>query len=137
MQQIKNKLQLVVLGLVAMIGFTAAAPFTPTADAACTRSVFTFPVWADGLPGTCKDPQIRKLDDFWVVALNLIEVLIKVVLYVAAGFVVWGGFKYIKSEGEPAKISEAKMAIIYALIGLGVALSSIAIVDYIQARILQ
>ena len=58
------------------------------------------------------------------------------VAYAAVGFIIWGGFKYTKSQGDPGKLNEAKGAITNALIGLGIALGSVAIVEFIQSRIL-
>jgi hypothetical protein len=60
------------------------------------------------------------------------------VLYIAFGvlggvsliIVVWAGMKYTLSSGDPAKTSEAKNQIIYAAIGIAVALSASAIVTF-------
>lgn len=121
-----------------MVG--VATPYVPVAEAKCEGAaarMFTFPKWYKGLPGSCAKPEIRQLNDFWVIVLNLVEVLLQAVAYVAAGFLVWGGFKYIKSQGDPGKISEAKMAIINAIIGLVIAMASVAIVDFVQGGIIQ
>ena len=140
MQKIKRYCQYSALAVMTMFMLGAAAPYAPAAQAKCegaASKTFTFPKWYQGLPGTCANPQIRQLNDFWVIVLNFIEILLQVVAYVAAGFLAWGGFKYIKSEGDPGKISEAKMAIINAIIGLVIALASVAIVDFVQGGIIQ
>jgi hypothetical protein len=137
MQKIKKSFQYALLTLVTMFSFSIATPVAATANAACTERVFTFPTWYAGVvDGSC-NLKIRQLNDFWVIALNFVEILLQIVAYVAAGFLVWGGFKYIKSEGDPGKISEAKMAIINAIIGLVIALASVAIVDFVQGGIIQ
>lgn len=41
---------------------------------------------------------------------------------------VWAGMKYVLSAGDPAKTAEAKNQIMYAMIGIAVALSAGAIV---------
>lgn len=43
--------------------------------------------------------------------------------------VVYGGFKYVLSQGEPDKIGKAKDIIMYSIIGLIVALSAFGIVN--------
>lgn len=111
-------------------------PVAPGACSACPERVFTFPAWYRGIidTGTC-EIKIVNIMDFVKIPLNAIEILIQAVAYVAVGYVIWGGFKYIKSQGDPGKISEAKTAIINALTGLGIALASVAIVEFIQGRI--
>lgn len=141
MKNIKKYIQYTLLALFTASSFVAATPLMNTVAAEkCEGSksrILSFPKWQNGLPGTCSKPEIRQLNDFWVIALNGVEILLQVVAYVAAGFVVWGGFKYIKSEGEPGKITESKAAIMNAVIGLVIALTSVAIVAYIQGSIIQ
>lgn len=45
------------------------------------------------------------------------------------------GFRYILSAGDPQKIADAKSTIIYALIGLVVAISAEAIVAFVVNRL--
>lgn len=137
MNNIKKYFQYVALTVMSMFVFTLATPLADTASAACRDRVFTFPTWYKGVVDNKCDVKIDNINDFWRIVFNLIEVLLQVVAYVAAGYVVWGGFKYIKSEGEPSKISEAKSAILAAIVGLVLALASVAIVTFIQGGIIQ
>jgi hypothetical protein len=60
------------------------------------------------------------------------------VLYIAFGtlggisliVMIWAGMKYVLSSGDPAKTAEAKNQVIYAAIGIAVALSASAIVTF-------
>lgn len=60
------------------------------------------------------------------------------VLYVVFGtlggisliIMVWAGMKYTLSSGDPAKTSEAKNQVMYAAIGMAVAISASAIVKF-------
>ena len=45
-------------------------------------------------------------------------------------FITISGFRYIVSAGDPQKVAQAKEGIIYALVGLAVAISAEAIVVY-------
>ncbi|MEO5499434.1 MAG: hypothetical protein ABIR46_02970 [Candidatus Saccharimonadales bacterium] len=137
MKNIKKYFQYAALTLMTMMTFAVAPPIATTANAACQQRVlFTFPAWYKGVTdGNC-NIKIDQLNDFWVIVMNFIEMLLQVVAYVSVGFIVWGGFKYIKSEGEPAKITEAKSAILNAVIGLVIALMSVAIVEYVQGLII-
>lgn len=47
-------------------------------------------------------------------------------------FVVLGGYDIVTSEGDPGKMEEGKKKVIYALIGLGLALSVETIVDLMK-----
>lgn len=76
-------------------------------------------------------PIIRSLANIWLVLLPLLEDAIKIAGYAAAGFVIWGGVKYIKSQGEPGQITEARQVIYNALFGLTLAMISVAIVNFI------
>lgn len=126
-----------VLTIGVMVSFAAFTPLADTASAACRERVFTFPTWYNGVvDGSC-EIKIREPVQLWVIVMNGIEILLQVVAYAAAGFIMWGGFKYIKSEGDPGKISESKAAILNAVIGLVIALGSVAIVQFIQGRIIQ
>lgn len=112
------------------------APGTcPPAATNCPERVLTFPAWYKGVidTSTC-EVKITSILDLVKIPLNFIEILIQAVAYVAVGFIVWGGFKYIKSQGDPGKISEAKTAIVNAVTGLAIALLSVGIVEFIQGR---
>ncbi len=80
-------------------------------------------------------PQISKLSDIWLIVIALLEDAIKVAGYTAAGFVIWGGIKYIKSQGDPGQINEARQVIYNALFGLLLAMISVAIVNFVAGAI--
>lgn len=118
-----------------LIAVFALAP-TPALAAKCpSGAVLTFPAWYKNLDCVGKQPKITKINDVWIIGLNIVEMLIGAAAYVAAGFIIWGGVKYIKSQGEPGKTAEAKTAILQAVIGLGIALASTAIVIFIGSQI--
>lgn len=140
MKNLKKQLYYGLLAFSAMLTVGFVSPVVSQVGAKCSgpeSSTFSFPAWYKGLPGTCKEPEIRELNDIWIVVMNFIEILLQVAAYVAAGFVLWGGFKYIKSEGEPAKIAESKSAIMSAVIGLVIALGSVAIVQFVQGGLIR
>jgi len=129
-----------VIAFIAVLGMgpTAYAEDPPAAPAptTCQQYLLTFPAWYRGITDSSCQVQIDELNDFIKIPLNVLEIFVQVVAYAATGFIVWGGFKYMKSQGEPSKISEAKMAILQAVIGLVIALASVAIVRFVQGRIL-
>lgn len=64
---------------------------------------------------------------FWV-----IDSLLKLSTYIAIGFVIWGSIKIIKAQGEPSEFADAKETILKAIIGLGICISSVAIVQFVS-----
>lgn len=65
---------------------------------------------------------------------RLVAVLSIVVGIVSVIFIVWGGYKYIISNGDSSQISTAKQTIIYALVGLLVALLAQPIVNFVLSK---
>ena len=96
------------------------------------------PYWFEYLPGQ-KDALGRCVPTFnwnqpeslWGVGLALIDILLRVVVLVAVGFVIYAGFQYMTSSGEPDKTKAAKETIVNALIGMVIAIVASVIVGFI------
>lgn len=69
--------------------------------------------------------------DLPLVLLAIIDDLLRIAGMVAVGFVLYGGFQYVSSQGSPDATSRAQGTILNALIGLVLAIVSILIVSYI------
>ena len=54
---------------------------------------------------------------------------------VAVIFVIYGGIRYITSQGSPNATAQAQSTIIYALVGLAVAIIAIPTISYLGNRI--
>ncbi len=74
-------------------------------------------------------------NDIPLVLLGLVDIMLRIAGIVAIAYVVFGGVKYVVSQGEPDKTSEAKGTIINALIGLMIATLAIAIVSFLGNRV--
>ncbi len=118
---------------------TTALP--QTASAACATSFFGIPAWYDGMiGGDCRvlDPSSFPggLSGFiWRIVLNVVEIILLVSGYVAAAFIIVGGFKYITSAGSPDDSVKARKTIINAVIGLVLSMSSVAIVNVVTTTV--
>ena len=66
-----------------------------------------------------------------IIALNVIEIVLQLIGYIAAFFIIYGGFMYMTQGSEASKVEQAKKTIIGAVIGLVISMSSIAIVNLI------
>ncbi|HSX27998.1 MAG TPA: pilin [Candidatus Saccharimonadales bacterium] len=103
-------------------------------------SFFGFSTWYKYLKGqnitdstgksVCR-PYIAKPAEIWLIVAALFEDLLYVAGLTAVGVVIWGGFQYMLSQGEPGRISSAKSTITNAIIGLVLTVLSAKLVGFI------
>lgn len=130
---LKNWLPAVVF-VMAFGGATLTIATPAPAHAACLERVLTFPAWYKGLlDDKCnvKAPQSSTdLSSFiWKVALNVVEFMLQLVGYLAVGFIITGGYKYMTATGVAEDLVKARKTILNAVIGLVISLFSIGIVN--------
>lgn len=73
--------------------------------------------------------------DFNATLKNVLTITFGAVALLSVLFVVIGGFKYVTSGGSPDGVKKAKDTILYALIGLAVALLANVIVSIVLGRL--
>ncbi len=74
-------------------------------------------------------------NDFWLIGLGIVDILLRVAGLVAVAFVVYGGFMYMTSQGEPDKTSKAKNTLLNSLIGLTIAIMATVIVSFVGSSL--
>lgn len=79
--------------------------------------------------------KITKIDDFLKIGGAVIEILLRLSALAAVGFIIFGGFRFITSMGDPEGIKNARNTIINAVIGLVLAIVSTTIVSFIAGRL--
>lgn len=62
---------------------------------------------------------------------RVVNALLFIIGAVAVIMLIFGGFKYITSSGDASAVSSAKNTILYAVVGLLVAIFAYAIVNYV------
>lgn len=67
----------------------------------------------------------------WLIVLAIVEALLAIAGLVAVAFVIYGGFKFITSQGIPDKIAKARSTILNALVGVVIAVLGSQIVAFI------
>ncbi|OIP22675.1 hypothetical protein COX95_01635 [bacterium CG_4_10_14_0_2_um_filter_33_32] len=72
-----------------------------------------------------------QLSDLATLLTNLINVALALVSTIAVIFIIVGGFQYITSAGNPDNIGRAKTTILYAIIGLILAIISFSIINFL------
>lgn len=68
---------------------------------------------------------------------TILNIIIGVCSLVAVTYVIVGGYNYMTSSGDAAKIEKAKKTIMYAVIGLIVCALSFVIVNWVITGVLQ
>jgi len=138
------------------VGLVAAMPVSanaaPASDCNSSANFFSFPTWYRGLatgsdpdgqatPGNtddnCKfDPNGKNPGEIvFIIALNVIDIALRIVAIMAVGFVIYGGFRYIISRGEPQDTKNALDTILKAVIGLAIAMVSAIVVSFLVNRL--
>ena len=98
------------------------------------QSFIGLPTWYKYLDGEGSGlectPVITGLPDIWLVVLAIVELLIRVAALASLTYVVIGGIKYMIARGNPDKLTTARMTIIYALVGLVIAVVAVAVINF-------
>lgn len=121
------------LALVLSVGFLSFA-------AASTASAFS--LFGDACDGNqnatvCEDADrggnpIFGSDSIITVIVNILSIIIGVSAVIV---IIIAGIQYMLSTGDPTKVNNAKNAILYALVGLGIAVAAQVIVRFIISRL--
>lgn len=74
-------------------------------------------------------------DDIATLLGSVISLLLFIAGSAAVLVIVVGGIRYITSDGDPGAASKAKNTIIFALVGLVIAIMSYSIVNFVIGRI--
>lgn len=66
---------------------------------------------------------------------NILQVVFGIIGAVAVIFMVLSGLRFITAQGDPQGVARARQSIIYAALGLAVAISAEAIVTFVLGRL--
>lgn len=104
-----------------------------------------FPTWYKYLGGkTVADastglsqciPEINGLNDVWLIVAAVTDMMLRIAVLVAIGFVIAGGIKYMSSQGIPDKTAKARDTIVQAVIGLVLALAASTLLTFVAGRL--
>lgn len=119
----------------------SAATCNPTDPAEKPGYFLGLPHWYEYLPGQRDDlsgkciPTIHSLNDFWAIGLAIIDILLRIGGMVAVVYVIYGGFLYMTSQGEPDRTAAARNTILNAVIGIIIVIIAIVTVNFVGATI--
>lgn len=100
-------------------------------------AILSLPHWYDGLQ--CEDGGeggvvFTDLADIWIITANVLNMLIQAAGLIAVFMIIFGGIRYITSQGEPEKIQAAKKTLMYAIGGLILAILASTLVGFIAGQ---
>ena len=104
--------------------------------AACQAKGLTLlPTWYEYLDettvaGRCT-PTFKFPESIPNIGLAIVDILLRVAILISVGYVIYGGFKYTLSQGDPEGAKVAKKTIINALIGVVITIVAASIVAFI------
>lgn len=73
--------------------------------------------------------------DFLLIALVIVDDLLRIAGLVAIGYIIYGGILYVTSQGSPDQTGKAQNTILNALIGLVICIGSVAFVSFVGNRV--
>ena len=131
------------LMIIGSFGASVTFPGISFADDACSNKgkILTLKPWYSGLtnndcslknPGTDTNSQANYI---WKIALNIVDDLLQLIGYTTVGYIMYGGFLMMTSNGAPDKAARGRKTIMSAAIGLVIALASVALVNFISSKI--
>jgi hypothetical protein len=119
----------------------AAAPATASD---CEKTFLGIHPWFRGLadvkggqcvivsPGAQLNGKTLTLAGFiWRIALNIIDIGLAAVGYIAFFFILYGGFQFLTGGNNPSQIEKARKTILNAVVGLIISFGAIAIINLI------
>ena len=137
---------IIAMSLMIMGSFGASVTFPGISFAeggVCSNKgkILTLKPWYYGLtkddcsikdPGSDADSQANFI---WKIALNIVDDLLQLIGYTTIGYIMYGGFLMMTSNGAPDKAARGRKTIMSAAIGLVIALASVALVNFISSNI--
>lgn len=132
------------LMIIGSLGVSMTFPNTSFAESnKCDKKgrILTLKPWYDGLtkddcsikdPGSDADSQANFI---WKIVLNIVDDLLQLIGYTTVGYIMYGGFLMMTSNGTPDKAAHGRKTIMSAAIGLVIALASVALVNFISSKI--
>lgn len=120
--------QLMTIGAVTVLGMVGLVAFQPTVQAQCNGSPKD--CITEGA-GTAQESDTSVED----ASTNLVNTLLFVLGIVSVLAIILGGIRFATSNGSADQIKQAKNIILYAVVGLVVAILAYAIVDFVVKNV--
>lgn len=89
----------------------------------------------DGGSGGSQAKQDQLVNNIWIIASNVFADISVIAAYLVLGFVIYGGYLYIFSNGDVGKVANGKKTLTHAFIGLAIVMLSNVILNAIRVAL--
>ena len=122
-----NKLKLILAGLLVVPTVALAVAPAASAEGDFTLTGGVNSARGEGVSETASDPQtlVKQFVNIFLFAVGALSVIM----------LIWGGIRYTTSAGDSNKVTAAKNTVLYAIVGLVVAILAYAIVNMVIGKI--
>ncbi len=120
----RKKLTLIIASIVAVVGLGFATPVMQTTSVSADAKTEI----EKGVKDAGGDQDTRDLN---VTVKTVINVMLFIIGILSVIMIIYGGIRYVISTGDATKVTNAKNTIIYAVVGLVIAIMAYAIVNWV------
>jgi hypothetical protein len=132
----KNIINHLASGLIALTMLVGVSAVTMTALSGVQVSAATPKEEVkDGVTAIGGDSDGRRAGAFTNLLESIINILLFIIGAIAVIMIIIGGIKYTTSNGDQAQVTSAKNTILYAVVGLIVAIMAYAIVNFVVSKL--
>lgn len=110
-------------------GSSAIFPGRSTADDMCSGSFLGLVAWDCGV--SISNQEDLK-SNIWIIASNIAKDIAVIATYLVIGYVIYGGYLYTFSGGDPGKVATGKKTLVQAFTGLAITMLANVIVGAIR-----
>ena len=122
-----NKLKMILAGMLIVPTVALAVAPAASAEGDYTLNSGVTSAKGDGVNDTTSDPQalVKQFVNIFLFAVGALSVIM----------LIWGGIRYTTSAGDSNKVQAAKNTVLYAIVGLVIAILAYAIVNMVINRL--
>ena len=122
-----NKLKLILAGLLVVPTVALAVAPAASAEGNLTLNSGVDSAQGEGVGQVSTDPEslVKQFVNIFLFAVGALSVIM----------LIWGGIRYTTSAGDSNKVTAAKNTVLYAIVGLVVAILAYAIVNMVIGKI--
>ena len=121
---------IIVLTAISAVSLAVAQPtYADSAFSGSCRDFLGLTSWDCGVNISDQDSLKAGI---WTIAANVLTDITVIAAYLVLGYVIYGGYQYTFSSGDPGKVAEGKKTLAHAFIGLAIVMSASAILGSIR-----
>ena len=114
---------------------TWSPPATTGVDGVGCRYFLGMVSWDCGFSGSVTNEEELK-DGIWTIVANVASDISVIAAYLVLGYVIYGGYLYTFSAGDPGKVANGKKTLAQAFIGLAIVMSAYIILSALRIALL-